>query len=97
MLESLGVVLPIIIYILLIFLLIPVIILFFKLIITVDTINKILYDVRDKIESINGVFRLANTIAEKLNYVGNKVIDGVINTFSKVFSFGSGKDDEDYE
>jgi len=96
MLETLTTVLPVVIYFLLIIFLIVVIVLGIKLIITIDMINNMILDVQNKIASLDSVFRFANTAADKLNYLGTKIIDTVIGAINKVMGLGSRKDDDDY-
>jgi len=94
--EALAAVLPIIIYFLLIILLIVVIILGIKLIITIDKVNVIAEDIREKVDSLNNIFGLVNFASDKLSYLSNKVVDKVMSLVNKVFGLRSGKDDDDY-
>jgi len=60
-------------------------------------INKIIADVQEKIESLNGVFKFANTLADSFSNLGSKVIDGITRSCSKVFGVGRKGEDDDYE
>ena len=57
--------LPIIIYILLIILLIVGIILGIKSIITINKVEKVVDDVNEKVESLNGLFQIVDFTADK--------------------------------
>ena len=96
MINSLAAVLPVMIYFLLIILLVVVIVLGIKIIITVDTINKIMADVQGKIASLDSIFKLADLATNKFSHLGTIVIDGIMKAFGKIFGMKSGKDEEDY-
>lgn len=94
--EALGAVLPIIIYILLIILLIIGIILGIKLIITIDKVNDIVDDVMEKVESLNGIFKVFNFASAKLGMLSTKVVDAIMSFINKLMGLKNGKEDEDY-
>lgn len=77
--------LPIIIYILLIILLIVGIILGIKSIITINKVEKVVDDVNEKVESLNGLFQIVDFTADKLVSITDKVVDGVSAFVSKLF------------
>lgn len=93
--EALGTILPIIIYILLIILLIIGIILGIKFIITMDKLNDIVDDVSEKIESLNGIFKIFNFASEKINILSSHIIDSVMSVINKITGLKKRKDDED--
>jgi hypothetical protein len=96
--EALGTVLPIIIYILLVILLVIGIILGIKLIITIDKVNDIADDVMEKVESLNGIFKIASFASNKLGALSSKIVDGVVSFINKIMGLKNGKDeDDDYE
>ena len=95
MIEALGTVLPIVIYLLLIVFLIVVIVLGIKIIITVDMINGIIQDVQRKIGTLDNVFRVMSSAADRLSGLGSKVVDSVISTVNR-FIGGKRKDEDDY-
>ena len=97
MVEALNAVLPIFVYILLIGLLVVGIILGIKLIITIDKVNNIMDDVEEKIESLNGLFRIINGVSDKFNFLSSKIADTVVSLISKLGNHGKRKDDDDYE
>lgn len=86
--------LPIIIYILLIILLVIGIILGIKSIITINKVEKVVDDVNEKVESLNGLFQIVDFTTDKLVSITDKVIDGVSSLASKLF-FRKKKNKED--
>ena len=77
--------LPIIIYILLIIILVIGIILGVKSIITINKVEKVVDDVNDKVQSLNGFFSLIDFTTDKLALVTDKLIDGISGIFTKLF------------
>jgi uncharacterized protein YoxC len=77
--------LPIIIYILLIIILIIGIILGIKSIITINKVEKVVDDVNEKVESLNGIFRIVDFTTDKLVTLTDRVVDGVSGFASKLF------------
>ena len=79
--EFLTVYLPICIYILLIILLIVGIILFVRLISTIDKINSILADVEGKVSSLNGLFNIIDYTTDRIANFS----DNIMGFTSKLF------------
>ena len=77
--------LPIIIYILLIILLVIGIILGIKSIITVNKVEKVVDDVNEKVESLNGFFQIVDFTTDKLVTMTDKIVEGVSSLASKLF------------
>ena len=77
--------LPIIIYILLIILLVIGIILGIKSIITINKVEKVVDDVNEKVESLNGLFQIVDFTTDKLVSITDKVIDGISSLASRLF------------
>lgn len=77
--------LPIIIYILLIIILVIGIILGIKSIITINKVEKVVDDVNDKVQSLNGVFSVIDFTTDKLALVADKLVEGICGIFSKLF------------
>lgn len=77
--------LPIIIYILLIIILVIGIILGVKSIITINKVEKVVDDVNDKVQSLNGFFSLVDFTTDKLALVTDKLVDIIGGLFSKIF------------
>ena len=85
MIEFLGSVLPIIIYVLLIIILIVGIILGIKTITTMGKVEKVVDNVSDKVESLNGIFSIIDFTTDKLALITDKVVDSVSGVISKLF------------
>ncbi len=77
--------LPVIIYILLIILLIVGIILGIKSIITVNKVEKVVDDVSEKVESLNGLFQIVDFTTDKIVTMTDKIVDTVGAIASKIF------------
>lgn len=77
--------LPIIIYILLIIILIVGIILGIKSIITINKVEKVVDDVNEKVESLNGLFQIVDFTTDKIVTLTDKVVDGLSSFASKLF------------
>lgn len=88
--EILQVVLPIIIYFLLIIILVIGIILGIKFIRTVTKIEKVVDDVNDKVQSLNGLFRVIDFTTDKIVGATDFLVDKISLVFSKLF-FGRKK------
>lgn len=77
--------LPIIIYILLIILLVIGIILGIKSVITIKKVEKVVDDVNEKVESLNGLFQIVDFTTDKIATLTDKVVDGVGAIANKLF------------
>lgn len=92
--------LPIIIYILLIIILIIGIILGVKSIITLEKIEKVVDNVNEKVQTLNGFFHIIDYTTDKIAIATDKIVDGVSSLFKKLlFSKKKKKikEEEDYE
>ena len=89
--------LPIIIYVLLIILLIIGIILGIKSIITINKVEKVVDDVNEKVESLNGLFQIVDFTADKLVSITDKVVDGISSLVSRLFFKKKKNKEEDME
>ncbi len=76
--------LPIIIYILLIIMLIIGIILGVKVIFILNRLDKVVDDINDKVQTLNGFFHIMDYATDKISLVTDKLADGVVNLFSKL-------------
>ena len=83
--EMLKEVLPIFIYILLIALLIIGIIIGIKLIITMNKVEKVVDNVEQKINSLNGLFNIIEVTSGKITGVYERVIDFVGGIIDRLF------------
>lgn len=97
-LEFLGEFLPIVVYILLIIILIIGIILGIKLIITMDKVEKVVDDVNEKVQSLNGFFSLIDFTTDKIALFSDVVVGALSSGISKIFGlFGKKKEGKKYE
>jgi len=87
--------LPIIIYILLIIILIIGIILGIKSIITIKKVEKVVDDVNEKVESLNGLFHIVDFTTDKIVMLTDKVVDGLSGLASRLFFRKNKKNKED--
>ncbi len=95
MINFLQVVLPLIIYVLLIILLIIGIILGIRSIQTLNKVDKVVDDVNDKVQSLNGFFNIIDFTTDKIVSVTDKVVEGVSGLIGRIFKRKSNKNDEE--
>ena len=76
--------LPLVIYFLLIIFLVIGIILGVKFIITLNKVEKVVDDVNDKVQTLNGFFHLIDYTTDKIALATDKVVDGVVSLFNKL-------------
>ena len=79
--DTLQNVLPIIIDFLIIIILIVGIILGIKAIITIGKVDKIVDDVNDKVESLNGFFSVLDFITDRMSSISDIIFDGISSLF----------------
>lgn len=77
--------LPIIIYFLLIIILVIGIILGIKAIQTIGKVEKVVDDVNDKVQSLNGFFHIVDFTTDKIVSLTDHVVDGISGLFQKLF------------
>lgn len=76
--------LPLIIYILLIIILLVGIILGIRLIMTLNKVEKVVDDVKDKVETLNGFFHIIDYTTDKIALATDKVVDAIAGFVSKI-------------
>lgn len=86
--------LPIVIYLLLIVILIIGIILGIQSINAMKKVNKVVDDVNNKVESLNGLFSLIDYTTDKLSTFSDMLVEGVSGIFSKLFHRKKKKEEE---
>ncbi len=86
MVEALQVYLPLIIYVLLIVILIVGIILGIKSIRTLTKVEKVVDEVNDKVQALNGFFNIIDFTTDKLVSLTDRLVDGVTSVFGKFFN-----------
>ena len=89
--------LPIVIYILLIILLIVGIILGIRSIQTLNKVDKVVDDVNDKVQSLNGFFNLIDYTTDKLALLSDRMVDTITLLIKKLFKPKNRKEDETNE
>jgi uncharacterized protein YoxC len=62
-----------------------------------DKINDIVDDVSEKVESLNGIFKIFGFASDKLSILSTKLVDGVVSLINKITGLRKGKDEDDYE
>ncbi|MBE6155275.1 MAG: hypothetical protein E7164_00785 [Firmicutes bacterium] len=95
--NALSQILPIVIYILLIGLLIIGIIIGIKLIITMNKVEKIVNNVENKVNSLNGLFNIIEITSGKITGVYERIIDIVSGIVDKLFIGKGNRKEDDYE
>lgn len=86
--------LPIVIYLLLIVILIIGIILGIQSINAMKKVNKVVDDVNNKVESLNGLFSLIDYTTDKLSTFSDMLVEGVSGIISKLFHRKKNKEEE---
>ena len=95
MLSFLQVFLPIVIYFLLIILLIIGIILGIRAIQTINKVDRVVEDVNEKVQSLNGFFNIIDFTTDKIVSITDKVVDGISGLIGSVFKRRHTKEDEE--
>ncbi len=93
--DFLNTFLPIVIFILLIILLIIGIILGIRAIQTLNKVDKVVDDVNDKVQSLNGFFNLVDFTTDKIVSITDKVVDGISGLIGNVFKRKHTNEDEE--
>ena len=94
MISFLQTFLPLVIYILLIILLVVGIILGIRSIQTLNKVDKVVDDVNDKVQSLNGFFNLVDFTTDKIVSITDKVVEGVSCLIGGVFKKRNKKEEE---
>ena len=85
LIDFLQVFLPIVVYVLLIIILIVGIILGIKSIRTIGKVEKVVDDVNDKVQSLNGFFSIIDFTTDKIVSITDKVVDGISGIIGNIF------------
>lgn len=85
-LDFLEIFLPIVINILLIILLIVSIILGVRLIKTINKVDRVVEDVNDKVQSLNGLFSIIDFTTDKIVSITDMITDGISGLIGRLFS-----------
>lgn len=84
--ELASSILQIVLYVLGAFALVMLIILAFKLIKTVDKVNRIADDVEGKVSSLDGMFSIIDVVTDKLSTVNDFLVDKIVDLINMFFS-----------
>lgn len=96
--EMLGQTLPIVIYFLIIVLLIVLIVFIIKSLSTLNKVDKIVDDVSEKIQVLDGAFNILDVLTDKLSSLGDFVVNMITSGISNLFAKKKKrKEEEDYE
>ena len=95
MISFLQTSLPLIVYFLLIILIIVGIILGIRAIQVLNKVDKVVDDVNDKVQTLNGFFNLIDFTTDKIVSITDKVVDGVSGFIGKVFKRKDEIDEEE--
>ena len=88
--------LPVLLYTFGIILLIVLIILGIRLIQILDRCDKVIDNVEEKVNSLNGIF-VINKTSYGLSMISDKVISGVVGMISRIFNKKKDKEEDYYE
>lgn len=89
--------LPVLLYTFGIILLIVLIILGIRLIQILDRCDKVIDNVEEKVNSLNGVFSVINKTSYGLSMISDKVISGVVGMISRIFNKKKDTEEDYYE
>ncbi len=89
--------LPVLLYTFGIILLIVLIILGIRLIQILDRCDKVIDNVEEKVNSLNGIFSVINKTSYGLSMISDKVISGVVGMISRIFNKKKDKEEDYYE
>ena len=91
--TDLVTILPIILYIFGIILMIVLIILGLKLLQMFDKMDRILDNIEDKVNSLNGIFYVINKTTSSIDLISTKVVNSITNIVSRLFKRKNKEDD----
>ncbi len=94
--DLLNFVLPVLLYLVCIILVVVLIILGIKVIMMIDKVNKLVDDVSDKVNSLNGVFRIIDKATDGFSNIVETVVASITGFIYKIFK-GHNKKNKDIE
>lgn len=95
--DTLSVVLPILLYILLAALVVTLIILAVKIIQLVDRANGLIANIEEKANSLNRFFTMIDNITDAVSGISDKMVDGISGLLTRIFSRKKRKESDEYE
>ncbi len=95
--ESLGSILPIVIYVLLIIFLTVAIIIGIKVVFMLDKVNVLVDDVTTKVKTLDRIFKVIDIASDKVTAIGESILAYTTKLFGKMFrkKMKDMEDDED--
>lgn len=93
--EDMSLILGIITYIFTIILLIVAIIVGIRIIGLTEKADKVLDDIQEKVNSLNGMFSVVNKVSSSMELISSKIANGIVNLFGKVFKKKKEDNEED--
>lgn len=94
---DLSLVLSVLLYTFGIILLIVLIILGIRLIKVIDRVDKLLDNVEAKINSMNGLFMVANKFSDSISAITENLVFSVVSSISRIFSRKNKNKEDNYE
>lgn len=95
--DTLSVILPILLYILLAALIITLIILSIKIIQLVDRANGLITNLEEKANTLNRFFSMIDTVTDAVSGISDKMVDGISGFLMRIFSRKKRKESDEYE
>ena len=95
--DTLSVVLPIVLYILLAALVVTLIILAVKVIQLVDKANGLVANLEEKVNSLNRFFAMIDNVTDAISGVSDKMVDGISGFIMRIFNRKKRKERDEYE
>lgn len=95
--DTLSVVLPIVLYILLAALVVTLIILAVKVIQLVDKANGLVANLEEKVNSLNRFFAMIDNVTDAISGVSDKMVDGISGFIMRIFNRKKRKESDEYE
>lgn len=93
--EDMSLILGIITYIFTIILLIVAIIVGIRIIGLTEKADKVLDDIQEKVNSLNGMFSVVNKVSSSMELISSKIANGIVNLFGKVLKKKKEDNEED--
>lgn len=93
--EDMSLILGIITYIFTIILLIVAIIVGIRIIGLTEKADKVLDDIQEKVNSLNGMFSVVNKVSSSMELISSKIANGIVNLFGKLFKKKKEDNEED--
>lgn len=95
--DTLSVVLPIVLYILLAALVVTLIILAVKVIQLVDKANGLVANLEEKVNSLNRFFAMIDNVTDTISGISDKMVDGISGFIMRIFNRKKRKESDEYE